>query len=116
MYQVVFEYIKGKLIGGRYRSEFASRDGFDQWWNEENHDNRKNTIKIVAQGVTDSEAISLCAEALAKVGPNYIKAHSTDPETGEIDPDIDALEAMNIAMALARSFALEQAARRSWPK
>lgn len=112
MYQVVFEYTSGKLIGGRYRSEFASQDDFDQWWNSESHDG----IKIVAQGVTDSEAISLCTKALAKVALNYIEARSTDPETGEIDPDIAALEAMNVAMAIGRSMALEQAARRHGPK
>ena len=94
-YNVVFEYTEasGGRAGIRTWTSFSSKEAFQK-------SPRRDTKKVIAEGVSDDEAKRLCAETPITSRINAAFAEATRPD-GSISPIMLEIELANAEASVA---------------
>lgn len=87
-YNVVFEYAPGNLsAGGRFWTSYPRAREFKRLYTEQN----KKDLLVVAQGISDKEAITISGQASLQGKINSCRAEATDPKTGQFNVGVFAM-------------------------
>ena len=94
-YKVVFQYTSAAkgYEGNRYQIPFNSKQEFDSWYTEE----VKKKQTVVAEGVTDEEALRLCMDVPLSKRFNAATEGAKN-DTGRLNPAILEMNIRNIAI------------------
>jgi len=91
-YNVVFKTRIGPSQGVITWTSYKDKEHFDQWYNEE----MRASYEVVAEGVSQEEAVRQSAATPYAVRLRAALNGVADPETGDIDPDVLAMELGNL--------------------